>query len=139
MTASTGRPFATQQKEQFSPSLSSLSAIVVPIDQRKWKDILAVEYVDERSLSFNVSKSLTRILRHRGLREIFVLQCLEVTDPNTTTSRSSSRNRWSNGIEHIVTYVMSLSFESPKMDESDVNRLSAERKQKGKISVLPEL
>ena len=71
MTASTRRPVATKQKEQFSPSLSSLSAIVVPIDQRKWKDILAVEYVDERSLSFNVSKSLTRILRHRGLhREI---------------------------------------------------------------------
>ena len=48
-TASTRRPVATKQKEQFTPSSSALSTIVVPIDQRKWKDIPAVEYVDEKS------------------------------------------------------------------------------------------
>ena len=64
VTACTGRLVATKQKEQLTPSLSSLSTIVVPIDQRKWKDIPAVENVDERLLSFNVSKSMTRILRH---------------------------------------------------------------------------
>ena len=36
-----------------------------------WNDILAVEYVAEESLSLSVSKSMTRIQRHRGLhREV---------------------------------------------------------------------
>ena len=39
-TASTGRPVATKQKEQFTPSLSSLPTIVVPVDQRKRKTFL---------------------------------------------------------------------------------------------------
>ena len=39
----------------------------MPIDRRQRKDILAVEYVDEKSVSFNVSKSMARTLRHRGL------------------------------------------------------------------------
>ena len=63
----TERPVATKQKEQSSPPLPSLSTMVVPIDQRKWKDIPAVDYVDKGSLSFSVSKTMTRILRHRGL------------------------------------------------------------------------
>ena len=37
------------------------------IDQRKWKDILAVDHVDKGSLSFSVSKTKTRIPRHRDL------------------------------------------------------------------------
>ena len=41
--------------------------MVVPIDQQKWKDIPAVDYVDQGSLSFSDSKTMTRILRHRGL------------------------------------------------------------------------
>ena len=43
----TARSVATKQKEQPTPPLCSFSTTVVPIDQRKWKDILAVEYVDE--------------------------------------------------------------------------------------------
>ena len=38
----------------------------VPIDQRKWKDIPAVHYVDKGLLSFSVSKTMVRIPRHRG-------------------------------------------------------------------------
>ena len=45
----------------------TLSTVVVPIGQRKWKDILAVDHVDKGSLSFSVSKTMTRILQHRGL------------------------------------------------------------------------
>ena len=62
-----GRPFATKQKEQSTPPLPSLSTMVVPIDHRKWKDISAVDFVDKGSLSFSISKTMTRILRHRGL------------------------------------------------------------------------
>ena len=40
----------------------------VLIDQRRWKDILAVDYVDKRSLSFRVSTTMTRIPRHQGSR-----------------------------------------------------------------------
>ena len=63
----TRRPAATKQKEQYTSPLSSLATIVLPIDQRKCKDILAVDYVDQR---------------------IFDIQCLEDNDPNTTTSRN---------------------------------------------------
>ena len=90
VTASTGRPTATKQKEQSTPSLTSFSTIVVPIDQRKWKDIPLVDYIDERSLSFNVSKTMTRILR----------------------------------LELFVTFVLFQFYVSPKMDESDVHRLT---------------
>ena len=63
MVTGTGRPVATEQKEQSNPRLLSFSKMFVPIDQRKWKDILAVDYIDEGSLSFSVSKTMTRILR----------------------------------------------------------------------------
>ena len=56
MTACTVRPVAAKQKEQFTPSFSSLTTIVVPIDQRKWKDSPDVEYVDGTSLSFCISE-----------------------------------------------------------------------------------
>ena len=36
------------------------------IDQRKWNDIPAVDYVYKRFLSYRLSKTLTRILRHQG-------------------------------------------------------------------------
>ena len=49
------------------------------IEQRKWNDILAVGYMDDK-----------------------ILQHLEEDDPNTTTSRSSSRKRCSDGMEKIV-------------------------------------
>ena len=62
----TERPVATKQKEPSTPPLPSLSRIVVPIDHRKWKDIPAVDNVDKGSLS-SVSKTMTRIRRHRGL------------------------------------------------------------------------
>ena len=41
----------------------------VPSDQRKWNDILAVDYINKGSLSFGVSKTMTRIIRHRGLHQ----------------------------------------------------------------------
>ena len=40
--------------------------MAAPIDQRKWKDILAVGYGDQRSLSFSGSKTMTQTLRHQG-------------------------------------------------------------------------
>ena len=63
-TTGTGRPVATKQKEQSTPPSSSLSSIVVPIDQRKWNDIPTIDYVDKGSVSFSVSKTMTRIPRH---------------------------------------------------------------------------
>ena len=65
--AGSERPVATKLKEQSTPPLSSLSTVVVPIDQWKWKDIPAVNHVDKGSLLLSVSKTMTRILRHRGL------------------------------------------------------------------------
>ena len=38
----------------------------MPIDQRKWKDIHPVDYVDKGSLSCRVSKTITQVLRHQG-------------------------------------------------------------------------
>ena len=46
MVTGTERPVATKQKEQSTPPLFSLSTMVVPIDQRKWKDIRAVDFVN---------------------------------------------------------------------------------------------
>ena len=40
--------------------------MVAPIHQRKWKDILAVGYVDQKTLSFSGSKTMTQTLRHQG-------------------------------------------------------------------------
>ena len=54
---------ATKQKGESNAPLPSFSKMFAPIDQRKWKDILVV---DEGSLSFRVSKTMTRILRHQG-------------------------------------------------------------------------
>ena len=71
VAANTGKPDATKQQERFITSLSSSSTTVMPIDHRNWYDIPAVDYVDEKSFFFFVSKSMTLILRHRGLhREI---------------------------------------------------------------------
>ena len=38
----------------------------VPIDQRKWNDIPAVDYVSRRSLSWRVLKIIAKMLRHQG-------------------------------------------------------------------------
>ena len=53
MVTGTGKPVAAKIKEQPTPTLPSFSTMVVPIDQWKWKDILVVDHVDERSVSFN--------------------------------------------------------------------------------------
>ena len=53
MVTGTGKPVAAKIKEQPIPTLPSFSTMVVPIDQWKWKDILVVDHVDERSVSFN--------------------------------------------------------------------------------------
>ena len=57
-----GKPVATEQ--QFTPSSASSSPTIMPIDQRKWNDILAVGNIDE--LSFKISKQITRLQRHQG-------------------------------------------------------------------------
>ena len=44
------RPVAKKQKEQSIPPLHSFSTMVVPIDLRKRKNILAVDYVVLTSL-----------------------------------------------------------------------------------------
>ena len=49
MVTGTGRPVATKQKEQSNPRLLSFSKMFVPIAQRKWKDIPAVDYVSKGS------------------------------------------------------------------------------------------
>ena len=64
MASGIEKPVATKHKEQPSPPSRSLSKIFVPIDQRKWNDISAVDYVIQRSLSYRVSKTMTQVLRH---------------------------------------------------------------------------
>ena len=61
---------------------------------------------------------------HRRQR-ILVIQCLKDNDPNSPTSRSSSRNRWSNGLGYIATYAVSRLRERPEMDEWWVVRSTA--------------
>ena len=46
----TGRPVALKKKKQSNPPIPSFSKMFVPIDQQKWKDILAVDLVDKGSL-----------------------------------------------------------------------------------------
>ena len=58
------KPVAAKQHEQFIPFSSSSSSTCMPIDQRKWNDILAVGNIGEES--FKISKKMTRILRHHG-------------------------------------------------------------------------
>ena len=60
VSSSAVKRVATKHQEQFTPSLSSYSTIVLPIDQEKWNDIVAVQYIDEESL--NISKTMIRIL-----------------------------------------------------------------------------
>ena len=79
VASSTVKPVATKQKEHFTPALSSSSTTDVPMSHRKWNDIPAEE-------SFNIPKRMSRIL---------------------TTLRPSSRKRRSNGVEKIVTNVLS--------------------------------
>ena len=43
-----------------------VSKMFVQIDQRKWKDIVAVDFVSNRSLSWRVSKTMTKMLRNHG-------------------------------------------------------------------------
>ena len=47
VAASTQKPVAKKHKEQFTPSIPSFSTTVMPIDQRKWRDIPSVEHVDK--------------------------------------------------------------------------------------------
>ena len=60
------KPVATKHKRQSIAPLPSFSKIFVPIDQRTWNDILAVDHVNKISLSYGVSKTMTGILRHHG-------------------------------------------------------------------------
>ena len=51
MAASSGtvKPVATKHKGQPSPRSNPVSQMFIPIDRRKWNDILAVDYVSKRS------------------------------------------------------------------------------------------
>ena len=60
------KSIATKQQEQSSPPVNHAAKTFIPIDQRMWKDILAVSYVKSESLAWRVSK-VTRVSRHRGL------------------------------------------------------------------------
>ena len=67
----------------------------MPIDQREWNDILAVGYIDEES--FNVSKTMIRILMHRGLHR---------------------EKDGASGMENIVAHVLCREHRNaPRMDE----------------------
>ena len=54
------KPVATKRQEQIIPSSSSSSTTIMPIDQRKWNDILALGYFDETSCK--ISKKMPRLL-----------------------------------------------------------------------------
>ena len=54
------KPVTTKRQEQIIPSSSSSSTTIMPIDQRKWNDILAVGYFDEESCK--ISKKMIRPL-----------------------------------------------------------------------------
>ena len=54
------KPVTTKRQEQIIPSSSSSSTTIMPIDQRKWNDILAVGYLDEESCK--ISKKTIRLL-----------------------------------------------------------------------------
>ena len=60
------KPVATKHKQQSSPPSHSSSKMFVPIDQRKSNDIPAVDNVNQRSLLYRVSLTVTKILRHHG-------------------------------------------------------------------------
>ena len=62
---------ATEQQEQSSIPMDPPSKIFMPIDQRKWSDIPAVNSVKEESPAWRVSKKVTIFSRHQELhREI---------------------------------------------------------------------
>ena len=65
-SSGTGKPVATKHKGQPSPRSNPVSKMFAPIDQRKWHDIPAVDYVSKRSLSWRVSKIMTKMVRHHG-------------------------------------------------------------------------
>ena len=66
VASSAGKLVAIKQQEQFIPSSSSSSSssTMMPINQRKWNDISAVEKLDDTS--YKISKQMTRLLRHQG-------------------------------------------------------------------------
>ena len=61
------KPFATKHKGEPSPQSDLVSKIFLQIDQRKWNDILAVDYVSKkRSWPWRVSNIVTEMSRHRA-------------------------------------------------------------------------
>ena len=100
-----------------SPQSNPVSMMFVPFDQRKWNEIPAVEYVNKRSLSRRISKTVTKILRHHG------------------------SHRDDDGLEYIVNHAMSRLriLESQGMDESGMAGSSSKRKWQDNMSVLLEL
>ena len=55
----------TKQQEQSSIPMNSPSKTFIPIDQRKWKDIPAVDSVKEESAASRISKKVTTFSRHQ--------------------------------------------------------------------------
>ena len=54
------KPVARKRQEQIIPSSSSSSTTIMPINQRKWNDILALGHFDEESCK--ISKKMPRLL-----------------------------------------------------------------------------
>ena len=61
------KSIATKQQEQSNPPSTSPSKTIIPIDQRKWNEIRAVNNVKRESLVWRVSKIVTKVSRHRCL------------------------------------------------------------------------
>ena len=60
------KPVATKHKRQSSPPAHSFSKVFVPNEQRKWNCIPPVDCVIKGSLSWSVSKIITKMLRYHG-------------------------------------------------------------------------
>ena len=60
------KSIATKQQEQSSTPSHPPSHTFIPIDQRKWNDMLAVSYVMREFPAWSVSKIVTKVSRHHG-------------------------------------------------------------------------
>ena len=60
---------ATEQQEQSSIPMDPPSKMNMPLDQRKWSDIPAVNSVKKESLARRVSKKVTIFSRHQELHQ----------------------------------------------------------------------
>ena len=106
----TAKPVATKQKGQSNPPPPAFSKMYVPVGQRKWNDTPAVDYVNQRSLSYRVSKTMTQIPRYHGPhREDDGTSCwntlllmLCATTKTRTPGNGRIRNGWIFSIKEVT-------------------------------------